>query len=254
MNKVIAVMNQKGGVGKTTTSMNLACGLAQAGKRTLLIDLDPQGHSTIGIGLAGQYEYAVQDVLLNKKLLSEVIIPTEVDGLYMIAANLRLDRAEQLLIPEYFREGRLHAALEGSNGFDYTVIDCRPTLGVLTVNALYASNFLLVPTDMGRYSLEGFADLLETVDNIKPEWSEHRTNFMRIVLTMYDAREKIVNEWVENQLSNYRDLICSTRIRKITGLKQAQIAEMPILVFAPNNAGARDYNSLTQELMKVWQT
>ncbi len=252
MNKVIAVINQKGGVGKTTTSINLACGMAQAGNKVLLLDLDPQGHSTLGMGMAEQYEYAAQDILLNKQNIRDVIIGTDVDNLYMVAANLHLDKAEQLLISEYFREGRVQNSLKDLDDFDYVIIDCRPTLGTLTVNALYAANFILVPTDMGRYSLEGFADLVDAVDTIKPEFGKNKNTFMRILLTMYDSRETIVNEWVEEQLVSYKDLICSTRIRKITGLKQAQIAETPIMLFSPNNAGAIDYRALTKELLELW--
>lgn len=254
MKKVIAIINQKGGVGKTTTSINLACGMAQSGQKILLVDLDPQGHSTLGMGKAELYEFTVQDILLNKKQINEVIIDTEVDNLFMVPADPHLDKAEQLLIPEYFRELRLQKALDDLKGFDYVIIDCRPTLGTLTVNALYASNFIIVPTDMGRYSLEGFADLIETVDSIKPEFLKNKNEFMRILLTMYDSRETIVNDWVTDQLENYQDMICSTRIRKITGLKQAQIAETPVMLFAPNNAGAKDYMRLTQELLELWQT
>ena len=246
--KIIAVINQKGGVGKTTTSINLACGMALCGRKVLLLDLDPQGHTTIGMGMAERYEFAVQEVLLNKKGIEEVMVTTDIENLFLVAANLHLDKAEQLLIPEYFREGRLQKALAGLEDFDYVIIDCRPTLGTLTINALYAANFILVPTDMGRYSLEGFADLIDTVKKIKPEMV---TRDIRILLTMYDSRESIVNDWVQEQLEDYKHLICTTRIRKITGLKQAQIAETPIMLFSPNNAGAHDYMELTRELLEI---
>jgi chromosome partitioning protein len=198
--------------------------------------------------MAERYEFAVQDLLLNRKMIDEVAVATDIENLFLVAANLRLDKAEQLLIPEYFREGRLQKALAELKDFDYVIIDCRPTLGTLTINALYAANFILVPTDMGRYSLEGFADLIETVNKIKPEMI---TKDMRILLTMFDSRESIVNDWVQNQLENYKHLLCTTKIRKITGLKQAQIAETPIMLFSPNNAGAHDYMQLARELLKI---
>jgi chromosome partitioning protein len=252
--KKIAIINQKGGVGKTTTAINLACGLALAGQRVLLIDLDPQGHATIGLGMAERYKLAIQEVLLNRSGLNEIIMPTDIVNLHLAAANLHLDKAEQLLIPELFREGRLNKALQAVNGYDYIFIDCRPTLGLLAINALSAADFILVPTDMGRYSLEGFADLIETIQAIKGDKFQDKKSFLRILLTMYDSREGIVNDWVQAQLSGYQDLIFTTRIRRITGLKQSQIAEKPIMIFDPNNAGAKDYYQLTNELLSVCPT
>jgi chromosome partitioning protein len=121
----------------------------------------------------------------------------------------------------------------------------------LAVNALTAADFVLVPTDMGRYSLEGFADLIETIQSIKGDLFQDRKKFMRILLTMYDAREGIVNEWVTAQLKDYQDLLFTTKIRRITGLKQSQIAEKPIMLFDPSNAGTKDYRELTKELIAV---
>lgn len=248
----IAIINQKGGVGKTTTAINLACGLAMADKKVLVIDLDPQGHATIGLGMADRYQFAIQEVLLGRKSLQEIIVPTDIENLDLAAANLHLDRAEQLLIPELFREGRLNKALTGMTEYHYVLIDCRPALGLLAVNALSAADFVLVPTDMGRYSLEGFADLIETIQSLKGDmFQEDRKKFMRILLTMYDAREIIVNEWVGAQLKDYQDLLFTTKIRRITGLKQSQIAEKPIMLFDPANAGAKDYLELTKELINV---
>jgi len=252
MKKIVAVLNQKGGVGKTTTAINLSCGLAVVGQRVLLIDLDPQGHSTIGVGAAERYEHTVQEVLLEKLDIRRAITETETPGLSLVAANLHLDRAEQLLIPEYFREGRLKTALVGiEDDYDFILIDCRPTLGILTTNALFACSFIIVPTDMGRYSLEGFADLMDSIKAIKGHEHRDMKTFLRILLTMYDAREAIVNEWVESQLKDYKKLLFQTRIRKLSGIKQAQIAEEPIMTFAPASPAAKDYQILTKEFLSL---
>ena len=145
MKKIIAIINQKGGVGKTTTSINLSCGLVLEGYKVLLIDLDPQAHSTIGIGFDTEdYRFSIQDVLLRKKKMREVILKSEIENLDIVPSRIGLDRAEQQLTPEMFKEQRLDKALEGLD-HDFIVIDCRPTLGTLTVNALYACNFIINP-------------------------------------------------------------------------------------------------------------
>jgi len=253
MKKIIAVINQKGGVGKTTTAINLSCGLAISKKKVLLIDLDPQGHATIGMGVAENYEYSIQDVLLKTVNIQEAVIETGIENLHMITSNLHLDKAEQLLTTEYFREGRLADAFKDFDIYDYIIIDCRPTLGILSINALYASNFIIVPTDMGRYSLEGFADLMEAISTIKPHDKIDPQQYIRILLTMYDSRELIVNDWVKDQLTDYESLIFETKIRRITGLKQAQIAETPVMTFAPRGKGAADYTALTKEFLTTCQ-
>ena len=133
MKKIIAVINQKGGVGKTTTSINFSAGLAREGQRVLLIDLDPQAHSTIGLGIEpGTYERAIHDVLINKKNIRDAILSTQIDNLDLAPSHIRLDRAEQQLTPEMFKESRLHKAIRNLN-YDFIIIDCRPTLGTLTV-------------------------------------------------------------------------------------------------------------------------
>jgi len=173
MKKIIAVINQKGGVGKTTTSINFSAGLARQGYRVLLIDLDPQAHSTIGLGVEpGSFQYAVHDVLVKKRDIRDVILKTKAPNLDLVPSHIRLDGAEQWMTSQMFKETWLHKAIRNLD-YDFIIIDCRPTLGTLTVNALYASNFILVPCEMTRYSLDGFADLMNTVENVKNKGTVH---------------------------------------------------------------------------------
>jgi chromosome partitioning protein len=251
MRKIIAVINQKGGVGKTTTSINLSALLAQENHRVLLIDMDPQSHSTIGLGIdPGSYENAMQDVLLRKMDIRKVIMETPVPNLFAAPSHIRLDRAEQQLSTELFRETFLHRAIQGLD-FDFVIIDCRPTLGTLTINALYACDFIIVPCEMGRYSLDGFSDLMETVDNVKNGAPHNKEDFIRILLTKFDLRNKVTNEWVLNQLEPFRSLLLETMIRKNEALNQAQMAQEPISVFKPDSIGARDYRRLTHEFLNL---
>lgn len=239
--KVTAIINQKGGVGKTTTSINISPGLAMKGKRVLLIDLDPQAHSTIGLGIEpGSYQASLNDVLLQKKNIKEVILKTKVENLYIAPSHIRLDRAEQQLAPELFREIFLFKAIRNID-YDFILIDCRPTLGTLTVNALYACNFIIVPCETGRYALDGFSDLIETIENVKNAEALDKNKLMRILLTKYDQRNKVTNDWVLQQLEPFKDLLFQTIIRKNEALNQAHMAQEPIFTFKPDSSGAQDY-------------
>lgn len=251
MKRIIAVANQKGGVGKTTTSINFACALALRGKRVLLIDLDPQAHSTIGLGIEpGTYQYAIHDVMVNKKNIREVTLGTQVRGLDLVPSHIRLERAEQQLTPEMFKESRLHKAMRNLN-YDCVIIDCRPTLGTLTINALYACNFVLVPCEMSRYSLDGFSDLMETIENVKNSGGIESEKVIRILLTRFDSRKSITNDWIIEQLRPYEALLLNTKIRQNEALNQAHIAMEPIFVFKPNSFGAQDYEQLAGEFFDL---
>lgn len=251
MKRIIAVANQKGGVGKTTTSINFACALALRGKRVLLIDLDPQAHSTIGLGIEpGTYQYAIHDVMVNKKNIREVTLGTQVRGLDLVPSHIRLERAEQQLTPEMFKESRLHKAMRNLN-YDCVIIDCRPTLGTLTINALYACNFVLVPCEMSRYSLDGFSDLMETIENVKNSGGIESEKVIRILLTRFDSRKSITNDWIIEQLRPYEALLFNTKIRQNEALNQAHIAMEPIFVFKPNSFGAQDYEQLAGEFFDL---
>ena len=247
-----AIINQKGGTGKTTTSTNLSCGLALEGHKVLLIDLDPQAHSTIGLGFEPRsYEYAIHDVLVNKKDIKDVILKTKIDTLDLVPSNIRLDRAEQQLTPEMFKENRLHKAIRNLD-YDFILIDCRPALGTLTINALFTSNFILVPCEMARYSLEGFSDLMETIDTVKNNKGQNKEEFIRILLTKYDSRKSITNEWVFKQLEPYKAFLFDTVIRQSEALNQAHMAMEPIFTYDSKSHGAEDYKNLTKEFIEIW--
>ena len=253
MRKIVAIINQKGGVGKTTTSINLACGLARHGKQVLLIDMDPQAHSTIGVGVEpGSYQLAMHDVLVNRRNINEIILKTPTENLFIAPSHIKLDKAEHILAPEMFREAFLHKSIRGLE-YDFIVIDCRPTLGTLTINALYASNFIIVPCEVGRYALDGFSDLMEAIDKVKNSEGPAKEEFIRILLTRYDARNRVSNEWVMDQLAPYKSLLFQTIIRKNEALNQAHMAQEPIFTFKGDSTGAQDYEQLTNEFLQLCQ-
>ncbi len=253
MIKIISIINQKGGVGKTTTSINFACSLAMEKYSVLLIDLDPQAHSTVGLGIEPRsFEFGIQDVLLNKKNIKDTILSSQIKKLDIVPSNIHLDRAEQLLTPEMFKETRLDKAIRNLD-YDFIIIDCRPTLGTLTINALYSCNFVIVPCEMARYSLDGFADLMETIETVKNNGDFKKRDFIRVLLNKFDKRKTITNEWVLDQLKPYKELSFNAKIRQSESLNQAHMAQEPIFLFKANSTGVEDYKTLTKEFLKLCQ-
>ncbi|MCK9377215.1 MAG: ParA family protein [Syntrophobacterales bacterium] len=256
MSHIVAVINQKGGTGKTTTTLNLGAAVAYQGYRTLLVDLDPQGHTTIGIGIEPDTIGAsMADILVvPKKRISEVALPTYILGLDVAPAHIHLARAAEQVYTRVFREAILANALKDVD-YDFVFIDCPPSLGVLTTNSLYACDFIVIPCQISRYSLDGLADLLTTVETVKNLSIEEmfQEDLFRVLLTMFDKRNSITNEYILEQLKPYRDKTFQTRIMKNEALNQAQIAQKAIFDYDARCSGAVDYLQLCLEFLEIWR-
>lgn len=254
MKKIIAVINQKGGVGKTTTSVNLASGLALEGKKVLLIDLDPQSQSTLGIGIEpASYKASVSDIFLNNVSVDSVTLKTKIENLFLVPSRLYLDTVEQLLVTEIGKEMVLYRAIRNSD-YDFIILDSRPSLGTLTSNAIYAGNFIIIPCDVSYLSLEGLTELMKTMEKIKSiEPNSRHEKIVRILVTKYEARNKVSNDWFFQQLEPYKEMLFSTMIRKNEALNQSHMAHEPIFTYNPASLGSQDYKQLTLEFLKLCQ-
>lgn len=249
----IAIINQKGGVGKSTISTNLAYELATRGKKTLLIDMDPQAHSSIVLGGASS-EKGVSNLLIDKNLnMSNVYIQAlvgddKVANLFIIPSSIKLAVvAEQISIRVHKEKILANHVKKIDKNFDYSIIDCPPTLGVLAINGIYCSDFLIIPVTYSRYALEGVADLFETIREVK-ESSDF--DYM-IVRNCYDLRTKQTNQFVESQLEPFHDNLAKTVIRKTEAINQAQINSEPIFIFDKKGKGAEDFKKLADEVL-LW--
>jgi chromosome partitioning protein len=255
MSLIVSVINQKGGTGKTTTTVNLSAGLAYQGYRTLVVDMDPQGHTTIGLGVEPDPGQAsmVEVLTVPRKKITEVMVETYVPGLYLAPSHIRLAMAAEQAYTRVFRETILAQALEGVD-FDFILIDCPPSLGVLTTNSLYSCNFILIPCQISRYSLDGLADLLttiETVKNLRPEELFQNDSF-RILLTMYDRRNRVTNQYVLGEIRPYWNKTFQTIIMKNEALNQSQIAQKAVFDFDPESSGSLDYHNLAVEFLQLY--
>ncbi|PIE19154.1 MAG: chromosome partitioning protein ParA [Proteobacteria bacterium] len=251
---VIAICAQKGGVGKTTTAVNLAAGLAQReGKRTLLIDMDGQGHcaSALHAELRGTATDSLSGILLGRRRdVQEIALKTNVDDLWMVPSDKDLGAAEGIMAGKIGKEFLLRSALRiARTHYDAVVIDCPPNLGNLTVNALLAADWLLVPCDMSMLSVEGVDDIFDTVDTISDTLG-HQLSVLGVLRTRYDARNQKVNEAVEASLERYSRHVLPTVVPVNTTLAQAQLAGHPIFSFAPTCRGAMAYQALVTEVIE----
>lgn len=250
MGKIIAVANQKGGVGKTTTAINLAASLAEYGKKILVIDVDPQGNTTSGFGVdKNSQENTIYELLLDDCSVNETIIPEVVPNLDLIAANVNLAAAEIELIGISRKEYILRDALDFiRDDYDYVFLDCPPSLSILTVNAMTASDTVLVPIQCEYYALEGLSQLIHTI-NLVRERLNPKLDIEGIVFTMYDARTNLSAQVVENVRTHVEQRIYDTLIPRNIRLAEAPSYGEPITIYEPKSAGAEAYKKLAKEMM-----
>ena len=250
MSKVIAIVNQKGGVGKTTTAVNLSAALAQKGKRVLLIDEDPQGNATSGLGIDKNQEKSIYDVLVGDATIEETVIKTNIKNLYVCPSNINLAGAEVQLVNMESRENRMKEKMKTiQDDFHYVIIDCPPSLGLLTINSLTAANSIIIPIQCEYYALEGVGQLMNTVNIIKQQLNKD-LYIEGVVLTMNDARTNLSNQVISEVKNYFMDNVYKTIIPRNVKLSEAPSYGMPISVYAPKSKGARCYEKLANELLK----
>ncbi len=245
----MAVANQKGGVGKTTTSVNLGAALAEIGFRVLVIDLDPQGNATTGLGIdARNFEISMYDVLMRDASLEDCVEPTSMKNLFVAPATIALAGAEIELVPAFSRELKLRKSIESViDDFDYVLIDCPPSLGLITVNALAAASEVLVPIQCEYYALEGLSQLMRNVHLVASNLNPN-LDISTIVLTMYDARTKLSDQVANEVRLHFGTKVCRNVIPRTVRLSEAPSFGQPITAFDPASRGAIAYRELAKEV------
>lgn len=251
MGTVISITNQKGGVGKTTTAINLSACVAQAGRRVLLIDLDPQGNSTSGLGVARKRELATSyDVLIGDVSAEEAILHTMIKTLDILPSRIALAGAEVELVSMVGREQTMkHAIRPIVDRYDYIFIDCPPSLGLLTLNALTASDSLLVPIQCEYFALEGLSQLMNTIKLVRRNLNS-RLDIQGVVLTMFSARLNLCVQVVEEVKKHFRSKVYNTIIPRSVRMSEAPSHGLPITLYDSRNIGARAYTNLASEFIE----
>ncbi|PIZ29762.1 MAG: chromosome partitioning protein ParA [Alphaproteobacteria bacterium CG_4_10_14_0_8_um_filter_53_9] len=249
--RIIALSNQKGGVGKTTTAVNLATAMAACGHRVLVVDFDPQGNTTTGFGIDKRgLAHSSYSLVMNESSLEDSIVPTQVPGLSIVPSTIHLSGAEVELVPAMARETRLKEALaEAQNAFDYVFIDCPPSLGLLTINALVASTDVLIPLQCEFFAMEGLSQLFKTLELVKKNLNP-RLEILGVLLTMYDKRNNLANQVVHDVRQHLGHQVFDVLIPRNVRLSEAPSHGAPGLIYDVKSAGSQAYIRLAAELIQ----
>lgn len=251
MGKIISIANQKGGVGKTTTAINMSTILAKRGKKVLFIDADPQGNGTSGLGINKEQKFSIYDVLIEDIEVENTLQKTQVKNLDLCPSNMNLAGAEVQLVSMEDREYRLKKKLNNiRDKYDFIIIDCPPSLGLITLNAFTASNSVLIPVQCEYYALEGLGQLLNTVELVR----KHMNKDFKVegaLLTMYDARTNLSNQVVKEVKRYFEDKVYKNVIPRNVKLSEAPSYGMPITLYDPRSKGAKSYEKFTREFLKI---
>lgn len=251
MGKIIALANQKGGVGKTTTSMNLAASLATYEKKVLLIDADPQANASSGLGVdIQQVEFSIYECLINQTDIREAIYTTDIEGLDIISSHIDLVGAEIEMLNLPNREKVLRNLLAPvKDDYDYILIDCSPSLGLITVNALTAADSVIIPVQCEYFALEGISKLLNTIKIIKAKLNPSLT-IEGFLLTMYDSRLRLANQIYDEVKRHFQELVFNTVIQRNVKLSEAPSHGLPVILYDADSTGAKNHLALAQEIIQ----